>query len=268
MHQQRKTVLVSSIVIIGLTLFASLMGIKNRYIYNDSPTFITIWQSNDLITLIMAIPLFILAIVMWYKNHSIKSLLVWMSILWYMIYNFAYYVYGAAFNDLYLIHLVIYTLSIGSLIIGLSHFPTSILEKSIKPTFSRKIVIAQMLFVAIGLTVIYTMQSLLYVFNDTLPAIIEQSGHVTSVVFTIDFSMVVLFFVMGAVLLIKKNAWGYVIAFLGNLKGVIYMSVLTLASLRTNPDEAMIWIILGLLSLVSVILLWVGLKNTLIKKID
>jgi len=46
------------------------------------------------------------------------------------------------------------------------------------------------------------------------------------------------------------------------------MSVLTLASLRTNPDEAMIWIILGLLSLVSVILLWVGLKNTLIKKID
>src|SRR3989339_793143 len=208
MHQQRKTVLVSSIVIIGLTLFASLMGIFKTDIYNDSPTFITIWQSNDLITLIMAIPLFILAIVMWYKNHSIKS------------------------------------------------------------TFSRKIVIAQMLFVAIGLTVIYTMQLLLYVFNDTLPAIIEQSGHVTSVVFTIDFSMVVLFFVMGAVLLIKKNAWGYVIAFLGNLKGVIYMSVLTLASLRTNPDEAMIWIILGLLSLVSVILLWVGLKNTLIKKID
>lgn len=261
MFKQKKSVLILSIVVLSLSIFASLGGLLLPNVYNDSPTFVLIWKSNDLITLVVAIPILILSIVSWYRHHLLKSLLVWYSILWYLIYNYSYYVFGAAFNDLYLIHLFIYTISIGAILLALTSFPISDLNLLIKAKFKRKIVISQLLFVAIGLTIIYVMQSLAYVLSDTLPAIIIASGHVTSVVFTIDFSMVVLFFVLGAILLIKKNPWGYLIAFLGNLKGVIYMGVLTLASLRTNPAEAVIWITHGVLSLISIILLFNGLNS-------
>ena len=267
MRQQPKSVLILSVIIFILSLIATISGLLLSNLYQDSDTMITIWKSNDLITLIIVLPIFIVSIIFWFKKKSLKALLVWYSVLWYLIYNYSFYVYGAAFNDFYLIYVFIYTLSIGALILGLIAFPIGFIEKSIKPTFKHKIVVIQMLFVAIGLSVIYIMQSLNYVMNDTLPAIIEISGHVTSVVFTIDFSMVVLFFVLGSILLLKKNPWGYVIAFLGNLKGIIYLSVLTLSSIRTNPSEVIIWVMLGVLSLIAFVLLWVGAKDyQLIKK--
>jgi len=256
-----KPITILSIFILLLSLIATVGGLVLSNIYQDSQTMITIWQSNDLITLMIVVPIFIVSIIVWYKKQTLKPLLVWYSVLWYMIYNYAYYVYGAAFNDFYLLHLFIYTLSIGALLLGLKSFPIDHIKQTLKTNYRYKIVIIQMLFVAIGLTIIYVMQSLNYIINDTLPAIIAISGHITSVVFTIDFSMVVLFFVLGSILLVKKNPWGVVIAFLGNLKGVLYLSVLTLASLRTNPSEVIIWVTLGLLSLMSFILIWYGLEN-------
>ncbi|MBN2540133.1 MAG: hypothetical protein JXB08_01260 [Bacilli bacterium] len=261
MYQQAKSILVLSIIILVLSLMSSLGGLLLADLYRDSQTITIIWQSNDLITLIIVVPIFLVSIISWYTKRTLKSLLVWYSALWYMIYNYAYYVYGAAFNDFYLLYLFVYTLSIGTLLLGLKRFPIVNVEKSLKASFRYKIVVAQMLFVASGLAIIYVVQSLNYVFNDQLPAIIETSGHVTSVVYSIDFSMVVLFFILGSILLLKKNPWGYVIAFLGNLKGVFYMTVLGYASLRTNPSEVFIWIMLGVLSLISFLLLWFGLRN-------
>jgi len=57
---------------------------------------------------------------------------------------------------------------------------------------------------------------------------------VTSVVFSIDMSMVVLFFVLGIILLVKKSPWDYLVAFIANFKGVLYFGVLTFTSLMTN----------------------------------
>lgn len=261
MFQQKKAVTILSILMILLTFLATLGGILIPGIYQDNPTFVLIWQSNDFVTLLVALPLLITAMIVWGKTHSLKSLLVWFSVLWYLCYNYSFYVFGAAFNALYLFYLFIYSLSILTLVIGLTSLPISIIESAIKPKFARKLVIAEMLFVSAGLTMIYVMQSLAFVFNGALPAIITASGHVTSVVFAIDMSMVVIFFVLGSILLAKRNPWGYVLAFLGNFKGVLYMGVLTAGSLRTNPSEAPIWIVLGILSLGSLVLLWIGLKD-------
>lgn len=261
MNKKTLMMFIFSIVLVVLTLLSTVLGLSLKDVYNDSPAFVTIWKSNDLITLIVALPLLIGSMIYYYKKASLKALLVWYSMIWYLAYNYAYYVYGAAFNDLYLLHLFIYTIALGVIVFGLVNFPIEQLKEAIKPSFKKKIVIGEMIFVSLGLTAIYVMQSLLYVFNDTLPAIITMSGHVTSVVFTIDMSMVVLVFVVGIVLLIKNNPWGMILAFIANLKGVIYMSVLLLASIRTNPEEAPIWFMLGILSFISTILLWIGLSK-------
>ncbi len=261
MNRPTKYILPLSIVILLLTLLATLGGLFLSNIYQDNATVIQIWQSNDLVTLVVAVPLLLGAILVWQKTRTLKALLVWLGILGYLCYNYAYYVYGAAFNSLYLVYVFIYILSIGGLILGLVQFPIHELNQAIKPKFLRKTIIGEMLFIAGGLSAVYIMQSLIFVINGTLPAIIALSGNVTSVVFGIDFSMVVLFFVLGAILLAKKNPWGYVIAFIGNLKGFIYMGVLVLASLRTNPSEAPLWAVLGFLSLASFILLWIGLTR-------
>ncbi len=256
-----KDLIVLTLLTIALALFATLAGLTLPGVYRDPSDFVLIWKRNDLVTLLAALPILILAMVAWICRRSLKSLLSWFAMLWFLSYNYAYYVYGAAFNVLYLVHVAIYTLSLAALILGLARFPASELAGALKPKFGRGFVIGEMLFVAVGLTAIYAMQSLSFVIDGTLPPIIAASGHVTSVVFSIDISMVVLFFVLGAVLLAKRSPWGVLIGFIANLKGAVYMAVLVVASLRTNPAETPIWAVLGLLSLASFALLWAGIRD-------
>jgi len=257
----KKDLSILTFLMLFLSFIASICGLFIPDVYNDPVNMIRVWQTNDLLTLCVALPILVFAVILWYRKRSQKALLAWYGILWYLCYNYAYYVYGAAFNSLYLLHLSIYSLSIAALILGLVRLPIADVRTAIKPTFARRVVIGEMLFVAAGLATIYAMQSIAYVLDGTLPPIIALSGHVTSVVFGIDVSMVVLFFVFGSVLLAKRNPWGYVIAFLSQMKGTLYMAVLLFASLRTNPAEAPLWAALGLLSLVSFVLLWVGMSN-------
>lgn len=255
MNRLTKTLQVLSILLVVITLGVSVAGIVFPSLYQDNPTFVLIWQSNDIVTLLVALPLFMIGMVSYLKAHSIKALMVWMSMIWYLVYNYAYYVYGAAFNALYLGHLAIYSIGIMTIILALVDFPIALISSPTKLGLSHKVVIGEMIFVATGLSMIYILQSLLFAFTGVLPAIITASGHVTSVVFTIDMSMVVVFFILSVILMLKKHPWGFVIAFIANLKGVIYMGVLTFASLRTNPAEAPIWITLGTLTLIATILL-------------
>jgi len=255
-HDNKMTIILTSILI-TLTFIATLGGIFMNDLYQDNAQFIQVWKSNDLITLFIALPVLIGSMLYTF------SLLIWYSMIWFLCYNYAFYVFGASFNAFYLIHLSIYTLSILTMIFALLHFPIKNLLISKKKSVLDFIVVGILVFLSVGLLSIYSIQSLNFAFNGVLPAIITNSGHVTSVVFSLDISMVVLFFILASVLILKRNSWGYVIAFIALLKGVVYMMVLTYASMNTNPAEVPIWVFLGFLTLVSLVFLSVQLKKVI-----
>lgn len=233
-------------------------------IYTDNPTITLMWRINDFITLAVALPLWIVAAVIWFKKKSLKALLVWYGVVWYICYNYAYYVYGAHFNAFYLLYLLIYSLSLLAVIVGVIQLPIQQIQIEIKPIW-KKTLIGIMGFIATGLLLIYTIQSLLYVMEGTLPAIITMSGHITSVVFSIDVSMVVLVFMVSIYLMIKNNKFGYVFALIGNLKGAIYLLVLIFSSIQINPEELIIWVMLFILSCVALGLSYRSIKPIQLK---
>ena len=114
-------------------------------------------------------------------------------------------------------------------------------------------------FIAMGLFLIYTIQTVVYAIQGVLPSIIALSGHVTSVVFSIDISMVVLVFLVSIYGMIKNKPYGYVMAIIGNLKGSIYLLVLIFSSIQINPAELPIWLFLFTLSLIAFILSWISI---------
>lgn len=263
MNRHNKWITIFTIILIFLSLTATLGGLFIDNLYQDNVQFNQIWKSNDIITLCVALPLLIGAVIYTYLKKSIISLLIWYSMIWFLCYNYAFYVFGASFNAFYLIHLSIYTLSILTIILALIHFPIHDLKVSNKKSVLDYIVVGMMLFLSLGLLSIYSIQSINFALNGVLPAIITASGHVTSVVFSLDISMVVLFFILASVLILKRNPWGYLIAFIAQLKGVVYMFVLIYASIETNPAEVPIWIFIGLLTLISLIVLTFQLKKVI-----
>ena len=46
-------------------------------------------------------------------------MLVWMGVMLYMFYNYAFYLFGAKFNEFFLIYVALFSLSLYSIIIGL-----------------------------------------------------------------------------------------------------------------------------------------------------
>jgi hypothetical protein len=56
---------------------------------------------------------------------------------------------------------------------------------------------------------------------------VVRSGHPTSIVFALDLTLLVPWLVVGAIWLIRRRPWGYVIAGMINVKGPLYTLILT-----------------------------------------
>jgi len=106
----------SAIVAIA-SVVASVAGLSIKDLYQDDTSWATAaLRGGDLITLVVAVPILVLAAVLASRGSS-RARLVWIGALAYTVYNFAFYVFGASFNDLFLVHVVAFSASIFALIV-------------------------------------------------------------------------------------------------------------------------------------------------------
>ena len=202
-----RTARILSISIAILAAIASAGGLLLPSLYRDNLFVISAWKGNDVITLFLAVPLLVAAMIH-AKRGSQRAQLLWMGMLDYMLYNYAFYLLGAAFNWFFLIYTALLGLSIFALIFGLVNLDINAIGQSVRDRMPTKVIAGYMLFVATGLTAIYVMQSLGFIFSGGLPAIVTRTGHPTSVVFALDLTLLVPFLVLGAIWLLQGKAWG------------------------------------------------------------
>ena len=104
------TTVLSALIAILATV-ASAGGLFLDGLYLDNPLVTAALRGNDLITLVIAVPLLALAM-LWARRGSQCAQLVWMGALGYMLYNYIFYLYGAAMNRFFLVYVALVTLSI------------------------------------------------------------------------------------------------------------------------------------------------------------
>jgi hypothetical protein len=75
-------------------------------LYDDNDFVTAGWAGNDLVTLVIAIPLLFGALLMATRG-SARGELVWLGSLAYIGYNFAFYLFGASLNRLFLTYVAI-----------------------------------------------------------------------------------------------------------------------------------------------------------------
>ncbi len=162
---------------------------------------------------------------------SQRAQLVWLAMLDYTLYNFAFYVFAAAFNWFFLIYVALFTLSIFALIFGLVNIDVNGISQKFPARTPVKWISGYMLFVAVGLSTVHITQSLCFVVTGQLPPIVVKTGHPTNVIPALDLSLLVPIFVLGAIWLWKRRPWGYVLAAMSIVNGAVYTLVLTVVSL-------------------------------------
>jgi hypothetical protein len=235
-----------SLIIAFLAIVASLGGLLWENLYRDSEAIRAVWFVNDLITLFVAVPVLVGSIYFASKG-SLRARLIWVGSIWYMLYSYVFYMYGAVFNVFFLLYILLFVLSVYNLILiffqmKLKMFTSQLLDGA--PTKA----VSNFLFVfaaALGLAWV----TLIFVFI--------QSGEVPpfemSIVFATDLSFLVSVLIFSGILLRKKSPWGVITAAMIMLKGVLYPLVLIigggLAYLRVGvwdtfiPLYAVLWIL-------------------------
>src|SRR5689334_2249532 len=108
--QPRLAMLLSAMIAL-LALVASTGGLFRYGLYRDNILVTAAFRGNDLITLTIAVPGLIIALLM-AQRGSARGQLIEMGLLAYMLYNYVFYLYGAAFNRFFLMYVALVALSI------------------------------------------------------------------------------------------------------------------------------------------------------------
>ncbi|MBP7690570.1 MAG: hypothetical protein KA764_01560 [Anaerolineales bacterium] len=255
-----------SVLIVLLAAGQALGGLLIPGLYRDNALITAAWIGNDLVTLAVAVPLLVAALVL-ARRGSARAQLVWLGLLDYMLYNYAFYLFGAAFNAFFLVYTALFALSLYALICAVPALELPALGRRFSARTPARLVAGYMLLVALALTVLWGAMSLGFVFSGAIPPPVVSSGHVTGVVFALDLSLVVPLMALAGVWLWQRRPWGYALAAVVNVKGAVYMLALSGATLSAMwagipgaGAELPIWVSLGLGSLMAAGLLLANLR--------
>ena len=263
--QISKPSLVLSIIITLLSAIASAGGILIRNLYKDNAFVKLAWYTNDRITFFVVVPLLIISIYLSQKGSQ-RWLMIKMGLLGYVFYNFAFYLFGAAFNIFFLIYTVLVSMSAISLILQLSSYGISNIAEGFTKKTPVKLVSIYLLLISSLLFIVELSMIMPFMIEGIIPHTIKLTAHPTSVVFALDFSIVIPVSVTAAVLLWKRQSWGFIMGIMMLVKGFTYGLVLCIGTaLLAYSDTYGMWDPLMpfyiIVALGGVLGCWLLLKN-------
>jgi len=229
--------------------------------YYDTVSSAAQMQANDLITLIVGLPL--LAISTWLAfRGSLRGRLLLTGTLGFFLYTYLSMATLTAYNALFLVYVALFTLSLYAFILSMM----SIDLASLPAHFSEKLPrgwIAALLFVVAGFLSLAWLGRILSPLIQGVDPALENTT--TLVIQFMDLSLIAPAAILGGILLLRRNAWGYLLASVLLTKGVtLGLGVSTMAvnmSLRGVPDSLGIMIPFLFITLANLILTVVMLRN-------
>lgn len=247
---------VLSWVIAALAAAQAVTGLALRTTYRDGAWVKLTWLGNDIVTLAVVVPLLLVSLVL-VSRGSRRGELVWFGSLAYVIYNYAYYLFGARINVWFPAYVALFVLGVLAEILALGTADVNAIAASFRGSIAPRAVGGFMVFTGLGLAIAWLAQWAGLVFGGTIPSIGEDAF---TLIATLDLSFMVPFYLLGGVLLWRRHPWGYVLGVLMNVLGMLYLLVLTVnsalavdAGFAKGLGEVPVWGVWVLVSAVAVV---------------
>ena len=185
-------------------------------------------QANDLVTLVLGLPL--LAISFWLTlRGSLRGRLLLTGTLGFILYTYISMCFGAAYNALFLVYVALFSLSLYAFILSMMSFDLNTLPAH----FSEKLPrgwIAGLLFFAAAFLAFAWLGRIAATFQ--LGAVPALENTTSMFIQAMDLGLIVPLCVLAGVLLLRRSAWGYLLASVGMLKFVTMGTAVSLMGLN------------------------------------
>lgn len=201
-----------SVAVAGLMGAASAVGLTWRGLYRDAPANAATFRAYDLGSLTVATPLLAGALVR-ARQGSARADLLWAGMLAYVVYTYAYYVFGAAFNALFLVHVALFVLAAVGLVLALRSLDLASIAERIGPRTPIRAVSAVLGLLAASLGGMWTWFSLRFAATGVAPqeGLLLQPAPIGHLGYAMDLSTLVPGYATASVLLWQRRPWGYVL---------------------------------------------------------
>jgi hypothetical protein len=225
-----------SAVIAALMVVASAAGLFIDGLYRDGPWAREALRGGDLTTLLLVAPVLMWSLILSIRG-SMRAQAVWIGALAYGIYNYAYYVFGAAFNDIFLLHIALLTLSIWATTLAVASLDMEAVAGAFRVGRATRWIGGFLVVVGVILGGLWVFLAIRFAITGELMADIPADG--IHLVFAIDLSLLVPALVVAGVLLWQGSRIGVVFGAIMTVMGALYQVNLLVAGVfQANADVA------------------------------
>ncbi len=206
----KKIIYINSIFIALLAIIVTLSGLMGKGTYiNDTVSVVAQMMGQDLITLIIGVPILLGSLYLISQN-SLRGRLIWMGTIFYFLYTYASMSFLASYNSLFLVYVVLFGLSLYTFLGELVSLDIKNIKESFNPGKINKITAAYLVIMGLILALMWLKMILESVFTGNAPVSLES--YTTLVIQALDLGVVVPAALLTGYLLIKERAWGYALA--------------------------------------------------------
>ena len=249
LEKSRSTHIISCFIL-AVSFAQALAGLSFPGLYRDGPWVRSAWLGNDVVTLVCAVPALAWSLI-YSMRGSDRARLVWIGMLFYMFYNYAFYVFGAALNALFIVYVFLMTSSAYALIFAFVSADSQHLRRIIPTKIVRRSVASYMWLMALTIGSLWVAQWISFVATGKAPQL-GGSDEGYRLVASLDLSIQVPALILGAIWLWRRRPWGYVVGTTLMVSGTVYMLVLLAfspfaakAGLPNPWQQAPLWVFYG-----------------------
>jgi hypothetical protein len=210
-------------VLSGLAIAAmvasSVLGLAVDGLYHDREWASEALRGGDLVTLVVAAPLLALSLVMTMRG-SRRWPAVWIGVLGYGVYNYAFYVFGASFNDAFPLHILAMSLSLFAIAFGLPALDHDAIGESLRNDRWARWLGGILVAVGVLQAAAWIVLLIRYIVTGELLKQIPVTGQ--HLIFALDLTLMMPALVIAGVLLFRREAIGYLLGTSAATLGAVY----------------------------------------------
>jgi hypothetical protein len=226
--------------------------------YWDTVSSVAQVQANDLVMLVLGLPLLLVSFWLALRG-SLRGRLLLTGTLGFILYTYTSMSFGAAYNKLFLVYVAIFSLSLFAFILTMMSFDLKSLPAHFSEKLPRRGIAGLLYFAAAFLTLAWLGRIAPTVLQDQIPAL---ENVTTMFIQAMDLGLIVPLCVLAGTLLLRREAWGYLLSSVALLKFLTMGIAVALMGLNmarvgvpVSAGMVVIFTTLALVNLVMVVLL-------------
>lgn len=261
---------VLALVAAGLALAAALAGLLLEGVYTGDASTAEMFRGYDLVTAVVVAPGLVAAAIL-ASRGALWGQLVATSLLAYLVYTYAYYLFGTGFNDLFLVHVAVFGTGLAALVLSFADLDVDAIADLFGRRTPVRIVAGILGLLGVALGAMWVAASVTHAVTGAVPAgsQLVETETIVRLGIALDLALLVPLYAVAAVLLWRRRAWGFVLAAVALIAGVLHQVSYVVAmpfqvagsvpgAVAYDPVEPVI----VLLYVVATVLLFLGARRS------